>query len=439
MHCSAHPVPSSLRPRRLHAPKKRHHRSASVRPRRLARPALLLLFVVVGPTLFGCEEDPPALEVGELAFSADAIRGLPEDQLRRLARLSAVGLAVREDTHLELGQPLLEVRFQEALIQRLREELALQWAEVDDDVLHAHYQTRPEWELEVRHLIRISERWRPEEHRRNAERQAQQALQRIQAGEPFAEVAGEVSEEPGAAERGGLLAPGRQGTWVSEFWNAALELEPGEVSGVVETEYGFHVLKLEDRRQIPFPEARDRVASEVAGMVDDGARWEAWVEERARDLDLYLDRLPPAALPAEDATAVVARWEQDELTAGHVARRLTGLRADTVEAFRRGDEEVRRTVVREAALKKRLLQEARSRQIELPDPRAAEIEREWERTVARWAAAFGFEAGMSMEQLRERALEGLTQTGQNLRIARGEVDQRGPTLDRAYAVTLPEG
>ena len=434
---SPHSV-SSLRFPRLRTPEVRQPCSTPPHPRHLIRAALLALFLVVGSGLPACETDPPALTVGELAFSTDDVRGLSEDQLRRLARIGAVGLAVREDAHLELGRPLLELQLQDALIQRLREELVLRWAEVDDEVLEAHYQTQPEWELEVRHLIRISERWRPEEHRRDARRQAQAALERVQAGEPFAEVAGEVSEEPGAAERGGLLEPGRQGTWVSEFWDAAVELEPGEVSGVVATEYGFHVLKLEDRRQIPFAEARDRVASEVAAMLSQRARWEAWVEERAEDIELHLDRLPSAELPSEEDSGVVARWNREELTAGEVASRLPGLRADTVDAFGRDDEEVRRAVVREAALTNRLLREARSRQVGLPDSRVAEIERAWERTVARWAAAFRFEVGMPLDQLRERALEGLTDTGQNLRIARREVDQRGPTLDHAYDMSLPE-
>ena len=404
-------------------------------PHRLLVAGILTLLAVVSS---GCERTPPAVQVGELTFSADDVRGLSQEQLRRLARVGAVGLAVRDETRVQLGRPLLDLRLQDALIDRLREELVLEWEDVDDDVLEAHYQVQPEWELEVRHLVRLSERWRPSEHRRQAEQEAQIALERLEAGEPFEEVAGEVSQEPGAAERGGLLGPGREGTWVSEFWNAALELEVGQVSDVVETEYGFHVLKLEDRRQVPFPEARDRVASQVAAMLGGRDRWQEWVESRAEGIEIELAALAPSGLPADDDDGVVARWNQGELTAGEVAGRLAGLRADTVDAFSQGDTGIRSAVVREAALTQRLLTEAHAREIEVPEPRSSEIERSWERRVEGWAAAFGFEAGMPLDQVRERSLEALTGTGQNLRIARGEVDARGPTLDRAYAMSLPE-
>src|SRR5690606_1075757 len=103
--------------------------------------------------------------------------------------------------------------------------------------------------------------------RAEARRKAERALERIRAGEPFPEVAAEVSEEPGAEGRQGLLQPGREGSWVSEFWNAARALDPGEVSPVTETQYGFHVLRLEERREIPFEEARNDVTLEVAEMI----------------------------------------------------------------------------------------------------------------------------------------------------------------------------
>ena len=79
-----------------------------------------------------------------------------------------------------------------------------------------------------------------------------------------------MSEEPGAGDRGGLLRPAREGMWVDEFWAAAVALQPGEISGVVESTFGFHVLRLEDKQVVPFVEARDRVAARVAELVPPG-------------------------------------------------------------------------------------------------------------------------------------------------------------------------
>ncbi|HEX9710833.1 MAG TPA: peptidyl-prolyl cis-trans isomerase, partial [Candidatus Thermoplasmatota archaeon] len=78
-----------------------------------------------------------------------------------------------------------------------------------------------------------------------------------------------LAEEPGGEARAGLLPPGREGAWVPEFWAAALALEPGELSPVAETQYGYHVLRLEGRTIVPFPEARSVVARRVARTLVD--------------------------------------------------------------------------------------------------------------------------------------------------------------------------
>jgi parvulin-like peptidyl-prolyl isomerase len=74
----------------------------------------------------------------------------------------------------------------------------------------------------VRHLVVLSERWRPAAHRDSARAVATEALERARAGEAFEALAAEYSDEPGAAERGGLLEPGREGSWVPEFWQRGI-------------------------------------------------------------------------------------------------------------------------------------------------------------------------------------------------------------------------
>lgn len=410
--------------------------------------ALRALLTLVATTLTlgagtGCAADDAALQVGDLAFAQEDLRGLGDQQTRTLARIAAVGLAVRADDPLHLVGPVLEERRRLARVQRLREEVALARAGVDDAVLQAQYETRPEWELVVRHLVVLSERWRSDEHRAEARRAAAAARDRILEGEPFAEVAGEVSEEPGAGERGGLLEPGREGTWVSEFWAAASALDEGGVSPVVETEYGFHVLTLEERRMVPFQEARPRVASEVARQVADQEAWEAWADSLLMDAAFHPERLPEEPAELEDLGAgagddpLLAQWDGETFTASQLLDVLSGRPAGDRQAFREGTPEFRQATLHEAATTHFLALEAERRGLEVPEPTDARILREWERTVAGWAAFFGFEAGMSLDRTRQAALEGLTGTGQNLTLARNEVNEWGPALDRAYPVRIP--
>jgi parvulin-like peptidyl-prolyl isomerase len=79
--------------------------------------------------------------------------------------------------------------------------------------------------------------------RDEARARAQEALLKIRAGASFEEVVKEYTDEPGGAERNGDLGTFDRGTMVKPFADAAFALKVGEVSEVVETKYGFHVIK----------------------------------------------------------------------------------------------------------------------------------------------------------------------------------------------------
>ena len=97
------------------------------------------------------------------------------------------------------------------------------------------------------------------------EDEAKAALKRVKGGENFAKVADEVSKDPGS--KGGDLGWFTKDRMVPEFGEAAYKLKKGEISEPVKSQFGWHVIKLEDKRVKPFPsfeEVKTQVAQYVA-------------------------------------------------------------------------------------------------------------------------------------------------------------------------------
>ncbi len=72
---------------------------------------------------------------------------------------------------------------------------------------------------------------------------AQEVLKRVKSGDDFARMAVEFSDEPNAGSRGGSLGRFGHGQMVPEFEAAAFRLKVGEISGIVETPFGFHIIQ----------------------------------------------------------------------------------------------------------------------------------------------------------------------------------------------------
>ena len=268
------------------------------------RPRLLLNLALLATS--ACAGERPALTVGDVTFAETELLGLSDARRVQLAEITAFGLAAaREELPLRLA-PMLEQARDAALLRQFAAERILAETGVDDDQLRAHYFTNPALELTVRHVLFLSERWRPASHRELAQRKAEAAIARLEVGESFPAVAAELSEEPGAEGRQGLLQPGRESSWVSEFWMAALALETGEISPVTETQYGFHVLRLENRQVVSFEEARPAVVAEVSVLI-------ASIEDVVKGLSIEEARASSIVVPSADLAAITRDFEDRTL------------------------------------------------------------------------------------------------------------------------------
>ena len=141
-------------------------------------------------------------------------------------------------------------------------------------------QQKPEEEVRARHILVESE---PD---------AQAALKRVNGGEDFAKVANEMSKDPGS--KGGELGRFTKERMVPEFAEAAFKMQPGQISDPVKSQFGWHIIQVEERRQKQFPgldQVRDQVTryvvqksqSELILKLREGAKVERTEPEKPAD------------------------------------------------------------------------------------------------------------------------------------------------------------
>ena len=142
----------------------------------------------------------------------------------------------------------------------------------------------------------------PELDTSQARAKAEGILKRLQAGEDFVALANEFTTDPSGKGRGGDLGWFGRGMMVKPFEDAAFALKPGELSPVVETQFGFHVIKLEERRTQDSPDGRP--AEQV----------------HARHILIGTPRGAGSGTPREQAAAAVEREKRVKLIAEIASR-----------------------------------------------------------------------------------------------------------------------
>jgi parvulin-like peptidyl-prolyl isomerase len=119
--------------------------------------------------------------------------------------------------------------------------------------------------LRLRHIFIAADAKASPADREKAKQKAQDALKRLQGGEDFAKLAQQLSDDPGSKTRGGDLGPIAKGQTPPPFEAAAFALKkPNDLSPVVESNAGYHVIQLVERIEpsvLPFEQVKDRIAA----------------------------------------------------------------------------------------------------------------------------------------------------------------------------------
>ncbi len=166
----------------------------------------------------------------------------------------------------------------EIAIQRCLDEAFAPTPVTDQDV-HDFYLanpdkfTRPEG-VHARHILVKVPYNADAETRAKARQRIEEPLAKARKGEDFASLAREYSEDA-SAESGGDLGAFPRGRMVPEFDEAAFKLQAGEISGVVETQYGLHIIKVDERfpeKLMSEDEIRDRLREYMSSQRRDEAR-----------------------------------------------------------------------------------------------------------------------------------------------------------------------
>ncbi|MCW8888081.1 MAG: SurA N-terminal domain-containing protein [Gammaproteobacteria bacterium] len=145
---------------------------------------------------------------------------------------------------------------QDAIASEIEVEESVQKERYDAQILN--YKT-PE-ERRARHILIM------DDDDAKAKQEADAVLARVNAGESFEELAKELSKDPGSASQGGDLGFFGLGLMDKAFEDAAYQLQIGEVSPVIKSEFGYHIIKLEEIRggvTKSFAEVKDQILAEI--------------------------------------------------------------------------------------------------------------------------------------------------------------------------------
>jgi peptidyl-prolyl cis-trans isomerase C len=228
-------------------------------------------------------------------------QGIPKDKqmekglLNNMVQTMALGEAARRKGIDKRGEikTIIELTIDGVLANELIKEEVLDQITITETDAKKYYENHqgqfkvPE-KVRVRHILVRVDKSSSEDVRRKSKEKSEEILKKAKSGEDFAKLAMEYSDDPGSKSRGGDLGFFERGRMVPAFEETAFKLNPGEVSGVVETAYGFHIIKMEEKKKEeiePFEKINDKVKAKARDEIRN-EKIKAYLDQVMKEADV---------------------------------------------------------------------------------------------------------------------------------------------------------
>lgn len=220
--------------------------------------------------------------------------------------------------------PVVETNIEQGLVERMRDQIMGHDTTISDSALQEIYeQEQPGTRIHARHILFTVPSGATPQQRDSIHALAEKIRQRAVAGEDFAKLAREYSQDPGTAQKGGDLGTFGHGQMVGPFENAAFALKPGQISDVVETPFGFHIIQVLSRETPSMKEMGTQFRQQVLQQREQ-KRLQTFVDSLTKQADVQF--LDGASAAAKD----VVQRPNEELSGRQRGRKLVRYRGGAV-------------------------------------------------------------------------------------------------------------
>ncbi|AKG36927.1 peptidylprolyl isomerase [Paenibacillus durus] len=174
----------------------------------------------------------------------------------------------------------------------------------DDEVKKQFEATKGDFTVAtLRHvLVGFTDANKKERSKEDALKRAKEVQAKLKGGADFAAVAKEYSDDPGSKDSGGLYADKTLGTYVEEFKKAAQTLPLNTISDPIETTYGYHIMKVESRKEKTFDQLTNEEKETLKSTVASN-KLQQFMEKDLNGIIEKIDLPKSSASPAASAGA----------------------------------------------------------------------------------------------------------------------------------------